>query len=263
MKISISLLSVAVAVIFTQITLLAQTADLTAQATTPVAKPQWAWWPERHAAKKAEAASKPVDYVFIGDSITHGWEILYGGPGYGLSLSDEAKQYYKEGAGQVVFNERYADRNVLNLGFGGDETQNLLWRLDDGAVDGLNPKAVVLMIGINNIGVSGMSAAETFAGIKAVVAKLREKLPNARIVLMAVLPIHENKPDTEKWQAVVEQLNPTLEKFAAEEKIDFLDIGPKLVGPDGLPRIDLMPDGVHPNADGYRIWADALEPYLK
>ena len=192
----------------------------------------------------------------------HGWEILYGGPGYGLALSDEAQQYYKEGAGQVVFNERFADKNVLNLGFGGDETQNLLWRLNDGAVDGLNPKAVVLMIGINNIAVSGMSADETFAGIQAVVAKLREKLPNARIVLMAVLPIRENKPLTEQWQAQVEQLNPKLAQFAADSNITFLELGPKLVGPDGLPRIDLMPDGVHPNAAGYRIWADLLEQVL-
>lgn len=242
--------------------LFAQEVDLTLKATLPTPKPEWDWWPARHEAKKAEGTAKPVDYIFIGDSITHGWEILYGGPGYGLALSEEAQAYYTEGAGQVVFNERFTDKNVLNLGFGGDETQNLLWRLDDGAVDGLNPKAVVLMIGINNIAVSGMSADETLAGIAAVVAQLREKLPNARILLMALLPIHENKPKTEQWQSEVEKLNPKLEKFAAEEKIDFLNIGPKLAGPDGLPRIDLMPDGVHPNAAGYRIWADALEPYL-
>lgn len=241
---------------------LAAQTDLEKVAATPTAKPQWDWWPARHEAKKAEAASKKVDYVFIGDSITHGWEMLYGGPGYGLNIPEDRKQYFKEGAGQVVFNERFADKNVLNLGFGGDETQNLLWRLDDGALDGLSPKAVVLMIGINNIGVSKMSAEETFAGIKAVVAKLREKVPNARIILMAVLPIHENMPDTEKWQTEVVRLNPMLKKFATDQKIDFLDIGPKLSDADGLPRIDLMPDGVHPNANGYRIWADDLTPLL-
>ena len=154
-----------------------------------------------------------------------------------------------------------ADKNVLNLGFGGDETQNLLWRLDQGAVDGLTPKTVVLMIGINNIAVSKMSAAETFAGIRAVVAKLKEKLPKARIVLMALLPIHENRPESEKWQAEVTELNRMLEPFAAEEGLVFLNMNDRFLGPDGLPRPDLMPDGVHPNANGYRIWFDLLREY--
>ena len=239
-----------------------QETDKTRLATTPASKEHWDWWLPRHEAKKADAASRPIDIVLIGDSITHGWEIEFGGPGYGLGLPPERLQYYKEGAGKVVFDELLADKNVLNLGFGGDETQNLLWRLDHGAVDGLSPKTTVLMIGINNIGVSKMSAAETFAGIKAVVAKLKEKLPKSKIVLMALLPIHKDDPETGVWQKSVSELNPMLKTWAEREGIVFLDMNARFLGADGFPRLELMPDGVHPNADGYRIWYDVLRAYL-
>lgn len=231
-------------------------------ATTPVPKEDWDWWKARHAEKVAEAKKRGVDIVLIGDSITHGWEIEFEGPGYGLGLTDEQKKNYREGAGKKVFAERLADKNVLNLGYGGDETQNVLWRLDNGEVDGITPRLAVLMIGINNIGVSKMNADETFAGIKAVVTKIREKLPTTRLVLMAVLPINKLDPETGIWQKTVVALNPKLKKFAADEKIDFLDIGPLLSDEKGLPRPELMADGVHPNAAGYRIWADALEPFF-
>ena len=230
------------------------------QATTPTAKLSLDWWKARHEAKLLDRESRPIDIVFIGDSITHGWEVEFGEAGYGLAIPEETKQYYLEGAGRVVYDEYWKDCNVLNIGFGGDETQNLLWRLDTGAVDNIKPKMLVLMIGINNIGVSHHSARATAAGIKAVLNKIREKLPETKIVLMAILPIRDKNGQE---RHVVNETNKIIEKFADNETIFFLNMNDKFLDENEDILVRYMPEQVHPNADGYRIWTKMLQPYYE
>ena len=140
----------------------------------------------------------------IGDSITQGWE----------------------GAGKDVWEKYYGKRNAVNLGIGGDRTQHVLWRLDHGNVDGISPKLAVLMIGTNNSG--GNTAEEIGAGIQAIVKKLREKLPQTKVLILAVFPRSE-KPDA------MREKNAKASKIAAEladnKMVYFLDIGDKFLEP--------------------------------
>src|SRR6266550_6433219 len=130
--------------------------------------PRDANWMKRHESFNERVKQGNVDLIFIGDSITQGWE----------------------GAGRKVWEEYYAKRNAVNLGIGGDRTQHVLWRLDHGNIDGINPKLAVLMIGTNN---SGANTSQQIAdGIKAIVEKLRAKLPNTKVLILAIFPRADN-----------------------------------------------------------------------
>ena len=189
---------------------------------------------------KEEALAKGnVDLLFVGDSITDGWR--------------RGEQY-------KLFQERWGKLNPLNLGIGGDRTEHVLWRLDNGEVDGLKPKVTVLMIGTNNLGTK-QSPEDTIAGVKAVVAKLREKMPETKILLLAIFP-RGNKAD-DPYRAQIKQVNDAIAKLDdGGAHVKYLDIGPKFLAPDGELTKEIMPDYLHPNAKGYEIWADAVEPSL-
>ena len=146
------------------------------------------YWDRRHAAKLKEIAAGPkeYDFVFIGDSITHGWE----GWSDPVDLEAVDKAYaqgmlkFQNGPGRKVWDEMKKEFRLLNLGCGGDTTQNVLWRLDHGEMDGYRTRGVALMIGTNN----GEPAEEIAAGIKAIVRKIIEKQPEAKVVLMPIFP---------------------------------------------------------------------------
>ncbi len=153
---------------------------------------------------------------------------------------------------------------MLNLGFGWDRTQNVLWRLDHGELDGLHPRIVVIHIGTNNTSQTEHARqntpAEIVEGIAAICGRVRAKTPGAKIILMQVMP-REERPDNPR-RAQIAEINRLLVGYARANHLDLLDLAPMFLRPDGtLPR-SLMPDFCHPSEAGYTIWADALRPLL-
>lgn len=204
----------------------------TESTTTPVARSD-DWWVKRHASMNDRVKQGNVDLVLIGDSITHGWEET----------------------GSAVWSEYYADRNAVNLGISGDRTQHVLWRLDNGNVDGISPKLAVVMIGTNNY--EDNSAEEIADGVKRIVEKLRAKLPETKVLLLAIFP------RTPKPGPVRDRLAKASELASAVadgKMVHYLDIGRAFLEPDGTLPESVMPDFLHPNAKGYAIWAEAMEP---
>ena len=151
----------------------ASLADRLPPAAVPIGRLDTPWWKERHAAKLAEAAHGPFDLLLLGDSITQDYELT--GP-------EPSRDF------RAVWQRFYGDRRVLNLGFSGDATSHLLWRLQHGELDGLHPKAAVILIGANNLGRLHWSAADTVLGIGAVVAEAHRRLPETKLLLLGVLP---------------------------------------------------------------------------
>ncbi|SFU53354.1 GDSL-type esterase/lipase family protein [Pseudoduganella namucuonensis] len=202
------------------------------------------WWRPRHEKKLEEAralkaAGKNSEVVFIGDSITQGWE--------------------KEGA--PVWSRHYQKYNALNLGFGGDRTENVLWRLLHGEVDGLDPKVAVLMFGTNNTGHRYEDPALIAAGIKRNIDELQRRLPNTKILLLAIFPRDATADGPARRNN--ERVNAILPSFADQRKVHFVNLNAAFVGADGVLSKDIMPDLLHPNEKGYELWAKAMEPELQ
>lgn len=212
--------------------------DASAQAVPAVTPaPRDANWMKRHEklledSKKAREENGAT-VVFLGDSITQGW-------------------------GQnPTWKKFYAPRKALNLGIGGDRTQHVLWRLQNGEVEGLKPKAVVLMIGTNN---SGSDSADDIAnGVKAIVADLRGRLPETEILLLGVFPRSE-KPAPVRDK--LKQVNSEIAKLDGG-KVHYLDIGQTFLEKDDTISKEIMPDFLHLTPKGYERWAEAIEPSLK
>lgn len=200
-------------------------------ATTPV--PREGAWMARHESFNERAKQGDVDLIFLGDSITQGWN------------------------GNETWKKHYGPRKAFNIGIGGDRTQHVLWRLDHGNIDGLNPKLVVLMIGTNNSNGADNTAEEIAEGIKAIVAKLRQKLPESKVLLLAIFPRGaEPNPQREKNAAA-----SLLASEAADgEMVHYLDIGPAFLSDDDKLSKEIMPDYLHLSPKGYEIWAESIEP---
>ena len=210
-------------------------------ATHPV--PRDSGWIKRHEGFVQEAQKDGIDIVFMGDSITDGWR------GHGLN----------------VWNEFYAPRHAANFGIGGDRTQHVLWRIEHGELDGIHPKVVVLMIGTNNTGLEDNhkmprnTVPEVAEGVQAIVNDIRARLPDSKILLLAIFP-RGTLADPQRAQVAL--INTLIAKLDDGQMVKFLDIGSKFLEFDGtLPR-SVMPDLLHPNAKGYQIWAEAMEPTL-
>jgi lysophospholipase L1-like esterase len=197
------------------------------------------FWRDREARlnRAVRQAGKDAQVIFIGDSITQGWETV----------------------GKQVWEAHYARYHALNLGIAGDATQHVLWRLDHGNLEGLDPKAIVIMIGVNNLNLSKSTVEETAEGVAAVVQKLREKLPEAKVLLMGILPVGQS-PGTDRGEVL--QVNQIIENLDDKQNVFWIDIGHKFVSRHGLICRDLMPDYVHPSIRGYQIWADAIDGIL-
>ena len=202
------------------------------------------WWIPRHEQKLAEiaalrAAKIDPDVVFVGDSITHNWE--------------------KDG--QPVWEANYAKYHALDLGFGGDHTENVLWRLQHGELDGYKARVVVLMIGTNNTGDRLEDPKTTALGVRRLVDEIRRRQPAAKILLLAVFP-RDERPDSPLHRNN-DRLNQALVTFADDRSVFFLDIDDALMNHDGTLSRDVMPDLLHPNEKGYTIWADQMGPTLQ
>lgn len=201
------------------------------------------WWMPRHEQKLAairamREAGKNPSVVFIGDSITQGWE----------------------DAGKAVWAEHYARYDALDLGFGGDHTENVLWRLQHGEIDGIAPKLTVLMIGTNNTGDRQDEPTATAAGIRRLIDEIRMRQPASKILLLAIFP-RDPKPDG-RGRRLNNEINALIRGFADGEVVHFLDIGAALTNPDGTLSAEVMPDWLHPSERGYRLWAEAMNPTL-
>ncbi|QXD25561.1 GDSL family lipase [Opitutia bacterium ISCC 51] len=194
-------------------------------------------WMERHGKILVKIQKNPVDLVFLGDSITHGF--------------DNPK------TGNAVWKRDFAQWNPVNMGFGGDKTEHVLWRIDHGALDGIAPKVAVVMIGTNNW--SANKPAEIAEGVIAVCDAIHNKLPQTKILLLAVFP--RNNPGEEK-RAIVDNTNAVLENHKFPEWVTYLDIGPAFLDEKGILSRDIMPDLLHPNAHGYDLWSEAMLPTL-
>jgi lysophospholipase L1-like esterase len=180
----------------------------------------------------------PVGVLFIGDSITAGW--------------DGAKE---------VWDSHYGALQPANFGIGGDRTQHVLWRIDNGELDGTTPKVVVLMIGTNNIRDSVENIAK---GVVAIVTDIHAKLPAARLLLLGIFPRGAD-PKLEGIKGMrnkITAVNAELAKVDDGARTRYLDIGPRFLDADGVLARDIMPDALHPSAKGYQIWADAMQPLL-
>lgn len=221
----------------TGLTVVAQ--DESNPAIKPADRNNEAWWKNRHEAKLAELKkTDTVDLLMIGDSITHSWE----------------------NGGKEVWKKYYADRNAFNIGFSGDRTEHVLWRLDHGEVDGISPKLIVMMIGTNNTGHRRDKPEVTAAGIKAILAKLADKLPESKVLLLGVFP--RGKTADDPMRKINVGINEIIKGYADNEKIFFLDVSEKFLADDGQLPKEIMPDMLHPNPKGYEIWAEAIEPMI-
>jgi lysophospholipase L1-like esterase len=201
-------------------------------------------WMSSHEAFVKQAKQDGIDLLFLGDSITAGW--LWGNGGLN------------------VWNKYYAPRHAADFGIGYDRTQNVLWRIEHGELDGIKPKVVVLLIGTNNAGNEDNgkprnTTPEIVEGVAAIVREIRTRLPESKVLLFGIFPRGEtNDPVREQVKAV----NAQLAKLDDGKMVKFMDIGSKFLGPDGILSRNIMPDLLHPNEKGYQIWADAMENTL-
>jgi beta-glucosidase len=201
--------------------------------TEPV--PKQGSWMKMHERFLERAKEGNIDLLFLGDSITAGWN----------------------GGGKDAWQRFYGARNAANFGIGGDRTQHVLWRIENGEVDGIKPRVAVLMIGTNN---SGQNTADEIAeGVKLIVQRLRSKLPETKVLLLGVFP-RGQKPSPTR-----DKLGEVNEKIASlndGRMVTYLDIGKQFLNDDGTISKEIMPDFLHLSPKGYQIWADAIEPTL-
>ncbi len=187
--------------------------------------------------QRAAEAGEKAEVIFIGDSITQGWE----------------------GEGKEVWAKYYAPRNAVNLGIGGDRTQHVLWRLENGNLKGLKTKAAVVMIGTNNSNGEDNTVEQIAEGVAAIVESLRKRLPDTKILLVAIFPRGEN-PNPQRGKVL--QVNQVISKLADGNGVHWVDFGAQFVDAQGnIPRA-LMPDYLHLSPQAYQMWAEAIEPQL-
>ena len=204
------------------------------------------WWANRflsrhQAIEKVKGGS--VDVVLLGDSIMHFWEWRH------------PESWAKFTAG----------RTVLNLGYGGDRTQNVIWRIEHGELDGYDAKCVVLMIGTNNNSSENTNPANVAAAIEKIVAMIRARQPRAKIVLHPIFPrgASASSPRHAKARARNDKTNELLKAFAERDgRVVLVDFNAKLIDASGWTPKSLMPDEIHPSDAGYDIWMEALAPVL-
>jgi lysophospholipase L1-like esterase len=191
----------------------------------------------------AKAKTGGIDLYFLGDSITRRW----GATDYPDLLAHWTKTFHGWNAG--------------NFGWGGDRTENILWRLENGELDGVDPKVVVLLAGTNNVGREPGDEAKLLdvtRGLKAIVDLCRKKAPAATIVLTAIFPRNDNPA----VMPTIARINANLAKTADGRAVRFLDVHARLVDARGTLFEGMMTDGLHPSLKGYEVWAEGLKPIL-
>lgn len=220
-------------------------------AATPLSRTDLKWWRERHEAKLAELRTRQPALVFYGDSITQQWE--YDGP-------QDWRRY------APVWQRFYGARNAVNLGYSGDTTASLIWRIQNGEASGIAPRAAIILIGANNLGRLKWSRDDTVAGIERIVRDLRQRLPSTRLLLLGILPSDRTAWGRETEDAVNRVL---AQRFPRGHETTFLDLG-HLFMRNGRVDHDLYYDPklnppaapLHPTAQAMARLAEAMEPTL-
>ncbi|HEU5079143.1 MAG TPA: GDSL-type esterase/lipase family protein [Opitutaceae bacterium] len=217
-------------------------------ASAPIQKQNNARFLELHESFLQRAKSGPIDLLFLGDSITEGWK-----------------------KAPHIWEHYYGKLQPANFGIGGDQTQHVIWRIENGELDGIHPKVVVLMLGTNNT--ASHTAEEIAAADKKIVELIRAKIPSTKVLVLAVFPrgARKNKEgvitpeaiaEASRRMAVIDALNPMLAKLDDGVNVRFLNINERFLGQDGKIPFPIMPDQLHPTAAGYQLWAEAMQPLL-
>ena len=196
-------------------------------------------WRERDTQMTKNAQKGDAQLAFIGDSITQGWE----------------------GAGKAVWEQYYADRKAINLGIGGDRTENIIWRLTHGNLGKIQPKVAVLMIGTNNTGHFMQDPKQVADGVEEILRILGEKLPETKIILHGIFPRGDSPLDEARLNNIA--INQYIRRFDDGQRVHYFEIGQEFLEDDGSISRDIMPDLLHLSTAGYERWAKALEPKLK
>ena len=208
------------------------------------------WWVQRHAANIESMNQGDVKLLLVGDSITHGWD------GYNGELRDKF----------------FGEFKPINLGFSGDQTAHVLWRLEHLPLNKISPKAAMIMIGTNNIGHrDGSTAKEAAQGIVAIVGELKRQYPKLQIIVLKVFP-RDEKPDGE-YRKKVNEINATFPGLletallalprGAEKDIRIVDINDGFLDKDGILPKSIMGDFLHPGKEGYEYWGEKVAPLIK
>ncbi len=201
------------------------------------------WWFERHARKIGEMSKGDIDLLMVGDSITHNFE------------------NEKLGA-DAVWKQYFEPRKAINLGFGGDRTEHVLWRLDHLPKLKKSPKGAVVLIGTNNICWGSDTPKQASEGVQAIARKLGELYPEMKILVLGVFPRRRKLDHPHRKE--INELNSYLPALLKDIKnVTFLDIGPRFLDEKGYLSKEMMPDTTHPSKKGHEIWAKAIEPELK
>lgn len=212
------------------------------QAVTPAPRTaEYSWmsvsdWNQKFAEDLAIARQGNIDLLLVGDSITQGWP------------QAQQEKFFK-------------DYRTANFAIGGDLTNNLLWRLEHGEIEKLKPKAVVLLIGINNLASAQHTPEEVFLGVEANVNKLRSAFPQAKILVNAIFPYKEKAQDP--MRATIIKTNKLIQKLDDGKQVFFFDYGPLLLQADGSISPEIMADFLHLTPAGYEIWGEAMAPSLQ
>jgi lysophospholipase L1-like esterase len=225
----------------------------TVLAATPISRMDLPWWKQRFGEKQRELRQGGVDLVFYGDSITQDWERHGPPPWFNF---------------QPVWQRFYRGRHAVNLGFTGDTTASLLWRVENGEAAGIAPKAAVILIGANNMGRPHWSAADTVAGIGEILDQLRRRLPHTRLLLLSVLPSERSAWIT----ATTDEINRMLAVRYGEgemKDVRYLDVAPLFLRNGHLdrnlfldPKLTPPQPPLHPDPEGQERMAAAMEPTL-
>jgi lysophospholipase L1-like esterase len=210
----------------------------------------------RHADFLAIAKAGNIDLLFIGDSITDNWRR----PG--------------PRGGQAVWDKYFAPLKAANFGIGADRTQNVLFRVQNGELEGFQAKLIVMMLGTNNIGTPQQprnTVADTIEGYKLIVKEIRERQPQAKLLLLAIFPRADAPSEghargdapNDGHREGIAQVNDFIKTLADNKSIFFMDINQKFLQLDGTLTAEIMPDFLHPSEKGYEIWAETTREKVK
>lgn len=199
--------------------------------------------PARHDQFVEIAKQGAIDLLLMGDSITDWWAR----------------------AGREVFDRFFAGIRVANFGIAGDRTQGVLWRMDNGELEGYSPKLMMLMIGTNNLsarpGSTPNTPEEIAEGIAAAVQRYRTRFPEGKVLLLGVFP--RGALPASPYREPIRRINAIIAKLDDGRTVRYMDIGERFLAPDGSIPADVMADGLHPTAKGYEIWANAVMPTVR